>query len=78
MKQSTLVAIILGILLLISVVQAFQLNTIKNKVASGTLSVSSASSGSPSASGAASGANGKQVGQLPANIQDLPQMVGGC
>lgn len=74
MKQTTLVAIILSVLIVLSVAQAFQLYTLKAKVTDGSLSVSTKTGVTPSASGKTGG----DVGKLPSNIQNLPQMVGGC
>ncbi|MBI2548222.1 hypothetical protein HYW21_02630 [Candidatus Woesearchaeota archaeon] len=73
MKQTTLVAIILSVLIVLSVAQAFQLYTLKAKVSEGSLTVGTKTGVTPSASGA----NGN-VQKLPSNIQNLPQMVGGC
>lgn len=75
MKKTTIVAIILGVLVLVSVVQAFQLNGLKEKVSEGQLSVKSADS---TAAVASSGSNGKRTASLPSSVRDLPQMVGGC
>lgn len=75
MKTTTIVAVILGILVLISVVQAFQLNGLKAKVAEGQLSVGSSSSRTSVA--APSGDSSKKA-SLPASVKNLPQMVGGC
>ena len=69
MKQTAIIAIILGVLLLVSAVQAYQLTTLKSKVAEGKLSVGSAPAG---ASSVGSG------GAVPKSIQNLPSMVGGC
>jgi len=76
MKTTTIVAIILGILVLISVVQAFQLNSLKDKVGEGQLSVGSSSSKTTVAT--SSGDSGKTATSLPASVKNLPQMVGGC
>ena len=75
MKTTTIVAVILGVLVLVSVVQAFQLNGLKEKVTDGQLSIKSASSTTPVAS---SGSSGKKTASLPSSIKNLPQMVGGC
>jgi regulatory protein YycH of two-component signal transduction system YycFG len=75
MKQTTIVAVILAVLVLISVVQAFQLNSLKAKVSDGQLSVGSSSGKTPVAS---SGDSGKKTASLPSSIKDLPTMVGGC
>ncbi len=75
MKQTTLIAIVLGILVLISIVQAIQLNGLKQKMAEGQLEVKSASSTTKVAS---SGTDSKKTASLPASIKNLPKMVGGC
>jgi hypothetical protein len=73
MEQKTIIGLILGILVLVSLVQAFQLNGLKEKINSGTLKVSAASSASP-----VTASSGKTVGSVPASVKELPQMVGGC
>ncbi|HII16542.1 TPA: hypothetical protein HA361_01385 [Candidatus Woesearchaeota archaeon] len=75
MKQTTIMAVVLGVLLLVSAVQAFQLNSIKSDLAGSDFSVKAASSSqAPGASGGTSGA----PAALPSSINNLPQMVGGC
>ncbi|MBR9699346.1 hypothetical protein GOV09_02730 [Candidatus Woesearchaeota archaeon] len=74
MKQTTIVAFVLGILLLISVAQAFQLNGLKETISEGQLSVGSASKSAQ----VATGGSGKSAGALPSSIKNLPKMVGGC
>lgn len=74
MKTTTIVAIILGVLVLISVAQALQLNSLKSKVAEGQLSIGSSSSKTPVASSEGSG----KTASLPSSVKELPQMVGGC
>ena len=76
MKTTTIVAIILGVLVLISVVQAFQLNGLKKSVAEGNLNVGSSSGRTSVAT--SSGDGSKQTASLPKSVKDLPQMVGGC
>ena len=72
MNKNIIVAIVLGLLVLIAVVQAFQLNTLKTKLGSGELSIGAKSTGvTPLSTGGGGGA-------LPSNIQNLPTMVGGC
>lgn len=71
-----LLPIVLIALILLSAVQAFQLNALKEKIGSGKITatkgpVAAASAGSGSAV-AAAGSSGA------ASIQDLPGMVGGC
>ncbi len=76
MKQRIFVAIILGLLVLISVVQAFQLNSLKTKIADGQMSIGSSSSKTTPL--ASSGDSGKKTAELPSSIKNLPAMVGGC
>lgn len=64
MNKNIIIAIVLGILLVLSVVQAFQVNDIKEKIENGGVKVA--------ASGATGGAN------VPSGLQNLPTMVGGC
>lgn len=71
MKQTTIVAIILAVLLLVSVVQAFQLTSLKSKIVDGKVSLGATKSSTPLATGSS-------TGSLPSSIKDLPQMVGGC
>lgn len=75
MKTTTIVAIILGVLVLISIVQAFQLNGLKEKIANGQLTVGSSSSSAPATTSAGAG---KKTAALPSSVKNLPQMVGGC
>ena len=67
MEQKTVVLIVLGVLVLIAAVQAYQFSELKTQLAggAGTFSAVSAPTGSGSP-------------QLPGNLQNLPQMVGGC
>ena len=74
MEKNTLVGIVLGILVVISVVQAFQMTSLRNQVAGGG-GVQTASAGTPVRSGPA--ASGGQP-QLPSSLKNLPDMVGGC
>lgn len=67
MNQTTILAIVLGVLVIIAAVQAYQFTEIKSKISSGAVPVAAASSGH-SGGGAA----------MPASLQNLPQMVGGC
>lgn len=71
MNKNVVIAVVLGVLVLIAAVQAFQLVGLKAKLAGGAVQAS-ASGPAPLASGGAGGA------ELPANIQNLPSMVGGC
>ena len=80
MKQTTIVAIILGVLVLISLVQAFQLNNLGAKVSesSAAISTPAKSSTSSATTTASTGGTAKRTSSLPSSIKDLPQMVGGC
>ena len=73
MEQKTIIGLILGILVLVSLVQAFQLNGLKEKINTGGLKISSASGAS-----AIAASSGKTVGTVPASVKELPKMVGGC
>lgn len=66
MDKNIIIAIVLGVLLLVSVVQAFELNTIKTKLSSGTAAVSGATAASSSAAASAPAASSSSG------------MVGGC
>lgn len=74
MKQTTILTIILGVLVIVSIVQAVQLNSMKAKISDGQLSVGKSSAKAASQSGGSE----KTTASLPSNIKDLPQMVGGC
>ncbi|MEK6849015.1 MAG: hypothetical protein AABY01_00425 [Nanoarchaeota archaeon] len=63
-KTNIIIAVVLAVLLVISVAQAFQINDIKQKIAGGTFKVSS--------TGTSGGSN------VPSGLQNLPTMVGGC
>lgn len=69
MDKNMVVAIVLGALVIVAAIQAFQLFGLKSKLASETATV-----GQPMA---ASGGSGGGV-QVPSNPQNLPSMVGGC
>lgn len=67
MNKDIIVAIVLAALVLVAAVQAVQLFSLKSKIVNGQVAVQStgASTGSSSAA-------------LPAGLQNLPSMVGGC
>lgn len=69
MEIKTIMAIVLGVLVVLSVLQAFQLRELKEEVSSGGFSAAAVSG---------SGQASSEEASLPSNIQDLPQMVGGC
>ena len=76
MKKTTVVAVILAVLVLISLVQAVQLGGLKTKLEGGNVKVSSSAGSSPVASG--SSADSGRTAALPSSVSSLPQMVGGC
>ncbi len=59
--------VVLVVLLFISVTQAFALGNLKEKISTGEVQAATTSTSSSSGSSA-----------TPANLQDLPSMVGGC
>ncbi|MBI2580458.1 hypothetical protein HYV85_01485 [Candidatus Woesearchaeota archaeon] len=81
-EASKILPAVLIALVLVSAVQAFQLNSLKEKVESGTLSVSSGSKGAVSVGsgdgGSAVASSGSGSTGAASSIADLPQMVGGC
>ena len=66
MNRNVIIVIVLAVLLLLTAVQAIQLNSLKTSISTGKVSV-----GSAPAQGFGGG------GGVPSNIQDLPSMVGG-
>ncbi len=74
--------IVLVVLVLISAVQAFQLNSLKEKLSDGKLSVSSGSKGpvtiASSGNAVASSGSGGASPAGATGIASLPTMVGGC
>lgn len=72
MKKNLIIAIILGLLVLISIVQAFQLTTLKAKVDAGAVKIAGSKTAVQTTSGGSSGA---ATGN---SLDNLPQMVGGC
>ncbi len=64
MDKNIVIAIVLGALILIAGVQAYQLFALKDKLSGGQISA-----GAPVQAGSP---------QLPDNLQNLPSMVGGC
>ncbi|MBI4150683.1 hypothetical protein HY492_01005 [Candidatus Woesearchaeota archaeon] len=62
MNKTMIIAIVLGILLVLTGVQAFQINAIKEKISTGGVSVQSSGSGA----------------SVPSGLANLPTMVGGC
>ncbi len=65
--------VMLGLLVLVSAIQAVELLNLKEKLSDGALTVSTASS--KIAVGAGAGASGSGLSK---NLENLPSMVGGC
>ncbi len=74
MNQKTIIALVLAVLVVVSLVQAFQLYGLREKVKSGGLKVGS----SPGTVAVASAGSGRTVGAVPSSVKELPSMVGGC
>jgi hypothetical protein len=73
MNKNTIMTIVMLVLVLVSVVQAFQLNTLKTDIADAEgISISTGSGPAPVSGGGASG------GSLPSSLDQLDNMVGGC
>jgi len=68
MNKNVVIAVVLGALILIAGVQAFQLFTIKDKLASGNIATTTTTQ---------TGGDGGSP-KLPSNLENLPGMVGGC
>lgn len=76
MERKVIVSIVLGLLVVISAVQALQLTELKAKVSDASFStVKSSTQAVPVASSGGSSGGGNTVA---ANIANLPSMVGGC
>ena len=73
MNKNWIFAIVLGVLVIVSLVQAVQLNSLKTSLSEGKITTGSASAGtslgSSTSTGASSSAN---------SLSSLPQQVGGC
>lgn len=72
MNQNVVIAIVLGALVLIAAVEAYQLMGIKSQLAEGKVQVANA------AGAVAQGGAGAGAPELPSSLQNLPGMVGGC
>ena len=71
-NQNLIMSIILGIFIIISAFQSFQINNLQTQIEDGGIKISSSGGSSYSSSGSSKNS------EVPSNIQDLPQMVGGC
>lgn len=75
MNTTMIVAGVLGVLIILSAVQAYQLSSLKGTLEDGQMTVKSQSG---KTSVAQSGDTQQKSSNLPASIKELPQMVGGC
>ena len=69
MNKNVVIAIVLGALVLIAGIQAFQLFSLKSNIAGGQVSTTASTQSS---------GGGSSGGKLPSNLENLPTMVGGC
>ena len=73
MEKNNLMTIILGVLVLVAAVQAFQLSGLGDKIEEGSVSSSS------SVTAKATTSTAKQSSaKIPSSLDNLPNMVGGC
>jgi len=79
MDRDTLIVVLLGVLLLVSAVQSYELVSLKGRLANAPVGAAAASvytapaASSPQASGGAPSAV-----VVPKSLQSLPTQVGGC
>lgn len=71
MNKNVVIAIVLGVLIVIAAVQMFQMFSLKSTLSGRTGGAAQVSA--PVQSGGGGGG-----AQLPSNLQNLPDMVGGC
>jgi len=71
-NQNLILSVILGIFIIISAFQSFQINDLKTQMQEGGIKISSSVGNSYSSS------SGSGKSDVPSNLKDLPQMVGGC
>ncbi|HIH14759.1 MAG: hypothetical protein QT08_C0009G0005 [archaeon GW2011_AR17] len=72
MNKNWIFAIVLGVLIIVSVVQAVQLSSIKESISEGELSTGSATSTTNTAGSSSSSTSSSS------SLSELPSMVGGC
>ena len=72
MNKNWIFASVLAVLVIVSAVQAVQLNSIKQSLSEGEITVGSASSTTRTASSSSSTTSSS------ASLSELPSMVGGC
>ena len=78
MKSEMLLSVLLGILIVVSAIQAYQLVNLKESISSGTVAVSSSSAQYSSASPTQQSASAGNQQSVPSGLQNAPNMVGGC
>ncbi len=71
MEKQTWFVVLLAVLVLVAVVQAFQLTGLKEKIAGGSVAAASKSV-------APQTVTGSQPASAPSSVDNLPSMVGGC
>ncbi len=74
MEKNNLMTIILGVLVLVAAVQAFQLSGLGDKIEEGSVSASSSVTAKATTSNTAK----RSGATLPSSLDNLPNMVGGC
>ena len=74
-NEKTIIALVLAVLVLASLLQAFQLNSMGAAVAQQRTSGGAVQQTSGAVAQQSSGSSGSS---LPAGLQDLPTQVGGC
>ncbi|MEM3127008.1 MAG: hypothetical protein QW331_02990 [Candidatus Woesearchaeota archaeon] len=67
-QKTTIIVIVIAVLVVFAGVQMYQINSLKNTLSGGVTTQTIA----PQSGAAGGGAS------VPANIQNLPSMVGGC
>ncbi len=79
-NMNKILPIVLVALILVSAVQALQLNALKEKLVGGKLSATTAPSvpKATTGSGGVIASSGSSKASAPSGINELPSMVGGC
>ncbi|MDP3728039.1 MAG: hypothetical protein Q8R18_01155 [bacterium] len=72
MNKNWIFAVVLGVLIIVSLVQAVQLSSIKESISEGDISTGSASSTVDTAGSSSSSSSSSS------SLSELPSMVGGC
>jgi len=72
MNKNWIFAVVLGVLIIVSIVQAVQLTGIKESIGSGDITIGGGSSTTNTGSSSASSTSSSS------SLSELPSMVGGC